>query len=162
MSNEKYSSTFSRQMRLFIFASFFSDKETKTRQRRAPDFKPEEVLILQGYPIALQGTPLMNVRLAVRSNNKVIPKKILQHLVLEVAPEVHRRIGHGIAYIDRMEVDSNQAPSVSPKASGRNSDERNSVTSYKSALIALGVVLGVVCLAAIIIVIVLYIRKTKR
>jgi len=147
---------------LLSFASFFSDKETKTRQKRFPRFKPDEVLILQGYPIALQGTPLMNVRLAVKSNNKVIPKKSLQHLVLEVAPEIHRRTGHGIAYINRMEVDSNQAPSVSPKASSRNSDEPDSVTSYKGALIALGVLLGVVCLVAIIIVIVLYIRKTKQ
>ena len=159
MSNEKYLSIFLRQMSLLSFASFFSDKETKTRQKRFPRFKPDEVLILQGYPIALQGTPLMNVRLAVKSNNKVIPKKSLQHLVLEVAPEIHRRTGHGIAYINRMEVDSNQAPSVSPKASSRNSDEPD---SYKGALIALGVLLGVVCLVVIIIVIVLYIRKTKQ
>ena len=145
-----------------IFPSFVSDKDTKKGQKRSPGFKPDEVLILQGYPLALQGTPLINVRLAVKSDNKVLSKKILQHLVLEMAPEIHRRIRHGIAYIDRMEVDSNQVPSVSPKASGRNSDEPDSVTSYKSALIVLGVLLGVVCLVAIIIVIVLYFRKTKR
>jgi len=150
------------QMCLSIFASFFSDKETKTRQKRSPGFKPHDVFILHGYPAALQGTPLVSVRLAVKSENKVIPKTILQHLVLEVAPEVHRRMGRSIAYIDQMEVDSNQAPSVSPKASGRISDERDSVTSYKSALIVLGVLLGVVCLLAIIIVIVVCIRKTKR
>ena len=92
--------------------------------------------------------------------NKVIPKEILHHLVLEVAPEIHRRLGHGIAYIDQMEVDSNQAPSVSPIASGCNSDEPDSVTSYKSAVIALGVLLGFVCLVAIMIV--MYFQKTKR
>lgn len=158
MSNEEYSRIC--YVLFIFFPSFVSDKETKKRQKKFPSFKPDEVLILQGYPIALQGTPLINVRLAVKSKNKVIPKEILHHLVFEVAPEIHRRLGHGIDYIDRMEVDSNQAPSVSPKASGRNSDEPDSVTSYKSALIALGVVLGVVCLVAIIIV--MYFRKRKR
>ena len=143
-----------------FFVSFVSDKETKKRQKTFPGFKLDEIIIIQGYPIALQGTPLINVRLAVKSMNKVIPKEILHHLVLEVAPEIHRRLGHGIAYIDLMEVDSNQAPSVKPKASGRNSDEPDSVTSYKSAVIALGVLLGVVCLVAIIIV--MYFQKTKR
>ena len=148
---------------LSIFLLFVSDKEIKKRQKRSPSFQPDEVLILQGYPIELQGTPLMNVRLAMWSNNKVIPKEILHHLMLEVAPEIYRRIGHGIAYIDLVEVDSNQAASVSPKASGRNSDEPHSVTSYKSALIVLGVLLGVGCLVVIIIiVVVLYFRKTKR
>lgn len=138
-----------------------SDKETKKGQKKSLGFKPDEVLILQGYPIALQGTPLVNVRLAVKSNSEVIPKEILYHLVLEVAPEIQRRMGHGIAYIDRIEVDANQAPSASPKASARNSDEPDSVTSYKSALVALGALLGVACLVATII-IVLYFRKMKR
>ena len=145
---------------LIFFLSFVSDKETKKLQKRSPGFKPDEILILQGYPIALQGTPLINVRLAVKNKNKVIPKEILHHLVFEVAPEIHRRLGHGIAYIDRIEIDSKQAPSVSAKASGRNSDEPDSVTSYKSALIGLGVLLGVVCLVAIIIA--MYFRKRKR
>ena len=143
-----------------FFLSFVSDNETKKRQQRFPGFKPDEILILQGYPIALQGTPLINVRLAVKSKTKVIPKEILHHLVLEAAPEIHRRLGHDIAYIDRMEVDSNQPPSVLPRASDRNSDEPDSVTSYKSALVALGVLLGVVCLVAIVIV--MYFQKTKR
>lgn len=144
------------------FPSFFSDKEIKKRQKRTPGFQPDEVLILQGYPRALQGTPLLNVRLAVRSNNEVIPKEILRPLVLEVAPELHRRLGHDIAYIDRMEVDLNQATSVSPQELGRNSDKSDLLTSYKHALIVLGVLLGVVFLVAIVTIVVLYFRKKRR
>lgn len=144
------------------FPSFFSDKEIKKRQKRTPGFQPDEVLILQGYPRALQGTPLLNVRLAVRSNNEVIPKEILRPLVLEVAPELHRRLGHDIAYIDRMEVDLNQATSVSPQELGRNSDKPDLLTSYEHALIVVGVLLGVVFLVAIVTIVVLYFRKKRR
>lgn len=108
---------------------------------------------------------LLNVRLAVKtpdeSGNDVIPHEILSSLMVKVAPEIHRRIGHGVAFIDRVEIGSGQVASVPPEVSGRNSDEPDSVTSHKYALIALGVLLGVVCLVAIII-IVLYRRKMKR
>ncbi|KAJ7374476.1 hypothetical protein OS493_007583 [Desmophyllum pertusum] len=104
---------------------------------------------------------LLNVRLAVKtpddSSNTVIPRDILSQLIMKVAPEVHRRLGHGIAYIDRVEV----VVSATPEASGRDSEKPHSATVNKYALVVLGVLLGVVCLIAII-VIVLYRRKTKR
>ena len=111
--------------------------------------------------MALQGTHLLNVRLAVKSDNKVIPREILNRILFEVAPEIQQRMGHSVVYIDRVEFDSSQVASVSPKASGRNSDEPDSVTSHKYALIVLGVLLGAVCVVAIVI-IVFYRRKTTR
>lgn len=109
----------------------------------------------------LQGTPLLNVRLAVRNDNKVIPRQILNHILFEVAPEIQQRMGHRVVYIDRVEFDSSQVASVSPEASGRNSDDPGTVTSHKYALIVLGVLLGAVCLVAIVI-FVFYRRKTAR
>ncbi|KAL9954247.1 hypothetical protein ACROYT_G041758 [Oculina patagonica] len=140
-----------------------AEKTTTGRksQKKSPSFLPDDVIILQGYPVALEGTPLLNLRLAIKSDNKVIPHGVLNHLLFEVAPEIKRLLGHGVVYIGRMEFDSGQAASVPPKASGRNSDEPDSVTSHKYALIALGVLLGVVCLVAIVI-IVFYRRKIKR
>ncbi|KAJ7374470.1 hypothetical protein OS493_007577 [Desmophyllum pertusum] len=141
-------------------------QNTKAKKQKMPHtFQPDDVIILQGYPKALpkawQGMSLLNVRLAVKtpddSSNTVIPHEILSQLITKVAPEVHRRLGHGIAYIDRVEV----VASVAPEASGRNADEPHSATVNKYALTVLGVLLGVVCLIAII-VIVLYRRKTKR
>ncbi len=111
--------------------------------------------------MTLEGTPLLNLRLAIKSGNKVILHGVLNRVLFEVAPEIDRRLGHGVAYIDGTEFDSGQVPSVPPEASGRNSDEPDSVTSHKYALIVLGVLLGVVCLVAIVI-IVLYRRKIKR
>ncbi|KAL9954258.1 hypothetical protein ACROYT_G041773 [Oculina patagonica] len=108
---------------------------------------------------------LLNVRFAVKtpeeSDNNVIPHAVLSKLMVKVAPEIHQRLGHGVAYIDRVEIHSGQVHSVPPEVSGRNSDEPDSVTSHKYALIVLGVLLGVVCLVAIVI-LVLYRRKTKR
>ncbi|KAJ7374463.1 hypothetical protein OS493_007569 [Desmophyllum pertusum] len=137
------------------------DQEHKGKKpEKPPSFQPDDVIILQGYPKAWQGMSLLNVTLAVKtpdgSSNSVIPREILSQLIMKVAPEVHRRLGHGIVYIDRVEV----AASVSPEASGRNADEPHSATVNKYALTVLGVLLGVVCLIAII-VIVLYRRKTK-
>ncbi|KAL9954260.1 hypothetical protein ACROYT_G041775 [Oculina patagonica] len=142
------------------------EKNTKTKsQKKSPSFQRDDIIILQGYPKAWQGMSLLNVRFAVttpeESGNNVIPHEILSNLMVKVAPEIHRRLGHGVAYIDRVEIHSGQVPSVPPEASGRNSDEPDSVTSHKYALIVLGVLLGVVCLVAIVI-IVLYRRKTKR
>ncbi|KAL9954251.1 hypothetical protein ACROYT_G041766 [Oculina patagonica] len=142
------------------------EKNTKTKsQKKSPNFQPDDVIILQGYPKAWQGMSLLNVRFAVKtpeeSGNNVIPHEILNKLMVKVAPEIHQRLGHGVAYIDRVEIHSGQISSVPPEASGRNSDEPDSVTSHKYALIAVGVLLGVVCLVAIV-VIVLYRRKTKR
>ena len=139
-----------------------SENETKKRLQRFPGFKPDEILILQGYPIALQGTPLINVRLAVKSKTKVIPKEILHHLVLEAAPEIHRRMGHDVVFIERADVRSGQASSAPPEASGRNSDEPDSGTPHKYALIVLGILLGVVCLVAIIIIIVVFYRRKRK
>ena len=91
------------------------------------------------------------------ANNSIIPREIVSQLLTKVAPEIHRRMGHSIAFIDQTKISS--AP---PDASGRNSDESgNYSSSHKAALIALGVVLGVVCLVAII-VIAWYRRKKKR
>ncbi|KAL9954255.1 hypothetical protein ACROYT_G041770 [Oculina patagonica] len=142
------------------------EKNTKTKsQKKSPNFQPDDVIILQGYPKAWQGMSLLNVRFAVKtpeeSGNNVIPHEILNELMVKVAPEIHQRLGHGVAYIDRVEIHSGQISSVPPEASGRNSDEPDSVTSHKYALIAVGVLLGVVCLVTIV-VIVLYRRKTKR
>ena len=107
----------------------------------------------------------MNIRVAVKtpdqSGNDVIPHDILSALMVNVAPEIHRRMRYGVVFIDRVEVGSSQASSAPPEAAGRNSDEPDSGTPHKYALIALGVLIGVVCLVAIII-IVLYRRKTKR
>lgn len=95
------------------------------------------------------------------STNTVIPRETLSPLLVKVAPEIPQRLGHGVAYIDRAQVYSGPVTSVAPKAAGRESDEPKSAKSHKYALIALGVVLGVVSLVAIIM-IVLYFRKTKR
>jgi len=108
---------------------------------------------------------LLNVRLAVKtpdgSGNDVIPHDFLSALMVNVAPEIHQRMGHGVVFIDRVEVGSSQASPAPPEAAGRNSDEPDSGTPHKYALISLSVLLGVVCLVAII-VIVFYRRKTKR
>ena len=143
---------------ILIFLYFARKKETKS-QKTSPSFQPDDIIIPQEYPIALQGTPLLNVRLAVKSYNKVIPRGVLNHLLFEVAPEIQSQMGHDIAYIDRVEFVSGQVASVPPKAS--NSDEPDSATSHKYALIALGVLLGIVCLVAMVI-IVLYYQKIKR
>ena len=88
------------------------------------------------------------------SNDDVIPRESLSQLLVKVAPEIQQQMGHGVVYIDRADVHSG-------RIAGRNSDEPRSVTSHKYALIALGAVLGVVTLVAIVM-IVLYFRKTKR
>ena len=101
------------------------------------------------------------VKTPEESGNNVIPHEILSKLMVKVAPEIQQQMGHDVAYIDRMEIHSGQVASVPPGASGRTSDERDSGTPHKFALIALGALLGIVCLVAIVI-IVLYRRKTKR
>ena len=83
--------------------------------------------------------------------------------MVDVAPEIHRRMGHDVVFIEMADVGSGQASSAPPEASGRNSDEPDSGTPHKYALIVLGILLGVVCLVAIIIIVVVfYRRKTKR
>ena len=133
---------------------------SKKSQKKALSFQPDDIIILQGYPKASQSTGLLNVRLVVKmpqgANNSIIPRGIVSQLLTKVAPEIHRRMGHSIAFIDQTKITS--AP---PDASGRNRESGNSSSSHKAALIALGVVLGVVCLVAII-VIALYRRKKKR
>jgi len=103
---------------------------------------------------------LLNVTLVVKipgdTNNTIIPHESLSQLLGQVAPEIHRELGHRMAFTDQTEITP-----VPPDASGRNSDESKSTTSRKSLLIALGVVLGVVFLVAII-VIVWYRRKKRR
>lgn len=103
---------------------------------------------------------LLNVRLVVKipeyADNSLIPREILSHLLTKVAPEIGRQMGHSVAYIDQIEL-----ASVSPDASGRNSDKPKPGTSRKSALIALGAVLGVVFLAGTVM-IAWYRRKKKR
>ena len=97
-----------------------------------------------------------------KSSNDVIPHEILSALMVDVAPGIHRRVGHGVVFIERVDVGSGQPSSSPPEASGRNSDEPDSVTPHKYALIVLCVLLGVVCLVAIIIIVVFYRRKDKR
>lgn len=103
---------------------------------------------------------LLNVRLVVKipeyADNSLIPREILSQLLTKVAPEIGRQMGHSVAYIDQIEL-----ASVSPDASGRNSDKPKPGTLRKSALIALGAVLGVVFLAGIVM-IAWYRRKKKR
>ena len=142
-------------------------RNTKTKsQKKLPSFQADDIIILQGYPKSWEGASLLNVRLAVKtpdeSGNDVIPREILSSLMVEVAPEIDRRMGHGVVFIERVDVGSAQASSAPPEASGRNSDEPDSGTPHKYALIVLGVLLGVVCLVAIIIIIVVYRRKSKR
>ena len=107
---------------------------------------------------------LLNVRFAIKTggnNNAVIPHEMLSDLMVKVAPEIHRRMGHSIAFIDKVEIHSGQVTSDPPEAAGRNSDEPESTKPQKYALIALGSLLGIVCLVAIVIII-LYRGKTKR
>lgn len=129
-------------------------------QKKATDFQPDDVIILQGYPKAWQGKDLLNVKLAVKIpqdvNNSMFSRATLSQLLENVAPEIHRQTGHSVAYIGQTEITP-----VPPDASGRNSSERKSSSSRKSALIALGAVLGGVLLVTVII-IVWYRRKKKR
>ena len=82
--------------------------------------------------------------------------------MVDVAPGIHRRMAHSDAFIERVDVGSGQPSSTPPEASGRNSDEPDLGTPHKCALIVLGVLLGVVCLVAIIIIVVIYRKKSKR
>lgn len=146
-------------------------KGKKLRTKRlinSPSFRPDDVIILQGYPKQVQGTSLLNVRLAVKmpgdNNNTVISREGLHRLLVKVAPGIHRRLGHEVAYIDKTDVHSAPISSVQPltaPAVGRESNGREFSTSHSSALIALGVALGIVSLIAIIMII-LYYRKVKR
>ena len=108
---------------------------------------------------------LLNVRLAVKTPDKsgsdVSHIEILSALMVGVAPGIHRRMRYGVVFIKRVDVGSGQPSSYQPKASGRNSDEPDTGTSQKYALIVLGVLLGVVCLVAIIIVVLFYRRKKE-
>ena len=142
-------------------------RNTKTKsQKKFSSFQADDIIILPGYPKSWEGMSLLNVRLAVRipdgSGNDVIPHEILSTLMVDVAPEIRRRMGHGVVFIERVDVESGQASSAPPEASGRNSDEPDSGTPHKYVLIVLGVLLGVVCLVAIIIIVVFCRRKTKR
>ena len=146
--------------------SYLISRNTKTKgQKKPPTFQSDDVIILQGYPKAWQGMNLLNVRFAIKkpgeSGNAVIPHEMLSDLMVKVAPEIQRRMGHGIAFIDKVEIHSGQVISAPPKAAGRNSNEPDSTTTHKYALIALGSLLGIMCLVAIVIII-LYRRKTKR
>jgi len=138
---------------------------TRKSQTKSFSFQPDDIIILEGYPKSWEGMTLLNVRLAVKtpdgSGNDVIPHDFLSALIVNMAPEIHQRTGHGVVFIDRVEVGSSQASPAPPEAAGRNPDEPDSGTPHKYALIALSVLLGVVCLVAII-VIVFYRRKTKR
>ena len=129
-------------------------------RKKAIDFQPDDIIILQGYPKAWQGTDFLNVKLAVKIpqdvNNSMFSRATLSQLLKSVAPEIHRQTGHSVAYIDQTEITP-----VPPDASGRNSGEPKSSSSRKSALIALGAVLGGVLLVTVI-VIVWYCRKKKR
>lgn len=153
--------------RLNNVLQFFRKLRTK-RLINSPSFRPDDVIILQGYPKQVQGTSLLNVRLAVKmpgdNNNTVILREGLHRLLVKVAPGIHRRLGHEVAYIDKTDVHSASISSVQPltaPAVGRESNGREFSTSHSSALIALGVALGIVSLIAIIMII-LYYRKVKR
>ena len=103
------------------------------------------------------------IRPRTESSNDVIPHEILSALMVDVAPGNHRRMGHGVVFIERVDVGSGQPSSSPPEASGRNSDEPDSVTPHKYALIVLCVLLlGVVCLVAIIIIVFLLSSENKR
>ena len=95
------------------------------------------------------------VKIPGDTNNNTIPREILRQLLGKVAPEIHRQLGHSVAYIDQTVITP-----VPLDASGRNSDESKSASSGNSLLIAVGVVLGVVFLFAMI-VIVWYRRKRE-
>ena len=98
------------------------------------------------------------------NNNTVISREGLHRLLVKVAPGIHRRLGHEVAYIDKTDVHSAPISSVQPltaPAVGRESNGSEFSTSHSSALIALGVALGIVSLIAIIMII-LYYRKVKR
>lgn len=98
------------------------------------------------------------------NNNTVISREGLHRLLVKVAPGIHRRLGHEVAYIDKTDVHSASISSVQPltaPAVGRESNGREFSMSHSSALIALGVALGIVSLIAIIMII-LYYRKVKR
>lgn len=148
-----------------MFSLLSRNTETKS-QKTFSSFQADDIIILPGYPKSWEGTSLLNVRLAVRtpdgSGNDVIPHEILSALMVDVAPEIRRRMGHGVVFIERVDVGSGQASSAPPEASGRNSDEPDSGTPHKYVLTVLGVLLGVVCLVAIIIIVVFCRRKTKR
>jgi len=135
-----------------------SDINTKS-QKKALRFQPDDIIILPGFPKAWQGMELLNVRLVVKipgdTNNTIIPHESLSQLLGQVAPEIQQEMGHSVAFIDQTEITP-----VPPDASGRNSDESKSTTSRKSLLIALGVVLGVVFLVAIIVIV--WYRRKKR
>ena len=87
--------------RLNNVLQFFRKLRTK-RLINSPSFRPDDVIILQGYPKQVQGTSLLNVRLAVKmpgdNNNTVISREGLHRLLVKVAPGIHRRLGHEVAY----------------------------------------------------------------
>lgn len=98
------------------------------------------------------------------NSNTVISREALSHLLVKVASGFHKRLGHGVVYIDQKEVHSASITSVQPltaPAVDRESSGLESAKSHSSALMALGVALGIVSLIAIIIII-LYYRKVKR
>ena len=68
-------------------------------QKKFASFQADDIIILQGYPKSWEGMRLLNVRLAVKtpdeSGNDVIPHDILGALMVDVAPEIYRRMGHG-------------------------------------------------------------------
>ena len=104
---------------------------------------------------------LLSVKLVVKmptdANNSIIPRVIMKQLLTKVAPEIEQQMGISIVFIGEKEIIS-----VSPDASGRNSDKsRKSSSMHRSVLIALAVVVGLVCLVAIA-TIAWYRRKKKR
>lgn len=126
-------------------------------QKKSIGFQADDVVILQGYPKVWQTTELLNVLLVVKrpqdASNDLISRETLSQLLVTVAPEIQRQMGHRVAYIDDTEITS-----VSPDASGRKSGKPKSLLLHRSALIALGAALAVVLLVAVIM-IVWYHRK---
>lgn len=129
-------------------------------QKKSIGFQADDVVILQGYPKVWQTTELLNVLLVVKrpqdASNDLISRETLSQLLVTVAPEIQRQMGHRVAYIDDTEITS-----VSPDASGRKSGKPKSLLLHRSALIALGAALAVVLLVAVIM-IVWYHRKKNR
>ena len=143
---------------------FYRDSN-KPSQEKAVAFQPDDIIILPGYPKAWPESALLNVRLALRNpgskENELVAHGLLIALLGNVSSQIRLQLGHRVLYIDKKEVDSCQVNQVPPKKAGRRADEPASDGKHRSALIALGVILGAVCLLAIVAVIV-YTRKRNR
>lgn len=139
------------------------EKQSTNRrnQKKAIGFQPDDVIILQGYPKAWQSTKLLNVRLAVKipkdSKNDVITGETLTQLLVNVAPVIQTQMGHIVAYVEDIEITS--APAG---ASGHESPKKpQTLIFHKSALIALVSAIGIVLLAAAIVVVRYRLRKSR-